>query len=378
MTRIPFLDLRLANAGIEAEVREAVCRVIGSGRYLHGEATAALERRLAQLCHRQHCVAVSNGLDALRLILLAYKQLGRVADGDEVIVPANTYIASALAVSQCGLVPRFVDADAVTMCLDPALVEEAVNARTRAIMPVHLYGTPCWNGQLRQIATDYELLVVEDNAQAIGAEACCPGLDGVTTITGGLGHAAAFSFYPTKNIGAFGDAGAVVTGDEALAAAVRALANYGSDTRYHNIYIGYNCRMDEVQAAALCVSLNHLEQESGRRGLVAKAYDDAITAPQVTRPAVLGDCRQVWHQYVIRCSQRDGLRQYLDAEGVGTDMHYPVPPHRQPCYREEYGHLSLPVAEAIAAECVSLPIAAPVDAATAGYVAGLVNRYFER
>ncbi|MGM9803011.1 MAG: DegT/DnrJ/EryC1/StrS family aminotransferase [Muribaculaceae bacterium] len=355
------------------DIKDAVCRVIDSGRYLNGQETAALEQEIAQLCHTKHCVAVSNGLDALRLIIRAYKEMGKLTDGDEIIVPANTYIASVLAITDNNLIPRFVDANETTLNLDSRLVEQVINARTRAIMPVHLYGTPCWDNQLKLLAQTYGLLIIEDNAQAIGAMAHCAGLNG-TTVTGGLGDAAALSFYPTKNLGAMGDAGAVTTNNEQLAKAVKALANYGSDTRYHNIYCGLNCRIDEIQAAILRTKLTHLAAETARRQRIAATYNQHITNPLVTKPTIFSNMRQVWHQYAILTPSRDEFREYLKINGIETDIHYAVPPHKQPCYRQ-YAHLQMPVTEQIARQEVSLPIGYPISENDAEFIAQIINGF---
>ena len=277
--KYPFLDLALAHAPYLDELKAAACEVIERGRYLHGIQTEQLEEEIAQLCQTKHCISMSNGLDALRLILRAYKEMGLLHDGDEVIVPANTYVATVLAVSDNNLVPVLCEPREDTMNLDSRLMEALITPRTRAVMPVHLYGTPCWDETLMQVASAHDLLIIEDNAQAIGAVSAAPGLNG-TKATGGLGHAAGISFYPTKNLGALGDAGAVVTNDDTLAATVRALANYGSDRRYHNIYRGYNCRLDEIQAAMLRVKLRHLEEENATRNAVAEAYSTCITNPR--------------------------------------------------------------------------------------------------
>ena len=238
MKEYPFLDLAIANAPYMDELKSAACEVIERGRYLHSTQTQLLESEIAHTCQTEHCVTVSNGLDALRLILRAYLELGRLRQGDEVIVPANTYVASVLAISQNGLTPVLCDPSEITMNLDSSLLEQLITPRTRAIMPVHLYGSPCWDTTLMQVARDHGLLIIEDNAQAIGAMSDVAGMNG-TFATGGLGDCAGISFYPTKNLGALGDGGAVVTNDATLADTVRALANYGSDRRYHNIYQGW-------------------------------------------------------------------------------------------------------------------------------------------
>lgn len=373
MKQYPFLDLALANAPFMEQLKAAACEVIERGRYLHSMQTELFEQEIATVCQTRHCVSVSNGLDALRLILLAYKEMGVIREGDEVIVPANTYVASVLAVSDNGLVPVLCDVSEQTMNLDSSLLETLITPRTRAIMPVHLYGTPCWDSQLVQVARTHELIIIEDNAQAIGARCAIAGLNG-TFITGGLGDAAGISFYPTKNLGALGDGGAVVTNDDKLAETVRALANYGSDRRYHNIYQGYNCRLDEIQAAMLRVKLQYLEQENKTRNAVARAYCQAINNPRVTTPIIFEDMEQIWHQYVVRVESRDDFRAYLADNGVGTDIHYATPSHKQPCYIH-LEHAPLPVTERLADEVVSLPIAHPITPDDAKAIAEIINRY---
>jgi len=372
--RYPFLDLGQANAPYLDELQAAASAVIASGWYLRGEQTRLLEQEMAQLCCVKHCVAVSNGLDALRLIIRAYKELGRLHEGDHVIVPANTYVASVLAISDNGLVPVLVEPSEATLNLDTQLAEQLLTPQVRAIMTVHLYGTPCWDATLKRLATERGILVIEDNAQAIDARAAEPGLNG-SHVTGGLGHAAAHSFYPTKNVGALGDAGAVTTDDEALADAVRAIANYGSDRRYHNIYCGLNCRIDELQAAMLRVKLRHIAQESARRREIASTYDSFITHPAIVKPLIDSTMQQVWHQYVIRVQgDRDHFRDYLTAQGVGSDIHYATPPHQQPCY-SQLAHSELPITEMLASQVVSLPIAHPITVADARAIAQIINDY---
>ena len=373
MKEYPFLDLALSNAPYMDELKAAACEVIERGRYLHSTQTELLEQEIAELCQAKHCVTVSNGLDALRLILRAYKEMGRLGDGEEVIVPANTYVASVLAVSDNGLTPVLCEPDERTMNLDSTMLERLITPRTRAIMPVHLYGTPCWDTTLMQVARDHNLLIIEDNAQAIGALSNIAGLNG-TFVTGGLGDCAGISFYPTKNLGALGDGGAVVTNDDALAATVRALANYGSDRRYHNLYKGLNCRLDEIQAAMLRVKLKYLDHENGTRAAVARAYNESISHPHIITPLIDDDTKQTWHQYVIRVEDRDAFMAYMASNGVGTDIHYATPPHLQPCY-QDLEHVALPVTERLAAEVVSLPIAHPISPDDARAIADIINRF---
>lgn len=373
MKQYPFLDLALANAPYMDELKAAACEVIERGRYLHSTQTELLEQEIAALCHVKHCIGVSNGLDALRLILRAYKELGMLHDGDEVIVPANTYVATVLAVSDNGLTPVLCEPREDTMNMDSRLLEGLITSRTRAVMPVHLYGTPCWDPTLMQVAREHGLLIIEDNAQAIGAASDTAGLNG-TFVTGGLGNAAGNSFYPTKNLGALGDSGAVTTNDDDLANCVRALANYGSDRRYHNLYLGYNCRLDEIQAAMLRVKLRHLQEENDTRSAIARTYDESISNPRVKTPVIFEGMKQIWHQYVVRVDDREAFRAHLADNGVGSDIHYATPPHRQPCYRE-LSQLDLPLTEQLAAEVVSLPIAAPTTIDDARSIADIINRF---
>ena len=369
----PFLDLALVNEPCMQELKAAACEVIERGRYLHSIQTESLEQEIAALCEVKHCVGVSNGLDALKLILRAYKEMGVMADGDEVIVPANTYVASVLAISENGLVPVLCDPRMDTMNLDSSLLEGLITPRTRAVMPVHLYGTPCWDETLMAVARRHGLRIIEDNAQSVGARSAVPGLNG-TCATGGLGDAAGISFYPTKNLGALGDGGAVLTNDDELASVVRALANYGADRRYHNIYKGFNCRLDEIQAAMLRVKLRHLDQDNATRDAVARAYCEAINNPRVKTPASFEGMKQIWHQFVVRAVDRDNFRAFLADNGVGTDIHYAIPAHCQPCYKD-LPHGPLPVTERLAAEVVSLPIAHPITPADARAIAEVINRY---
>ena len=368
-----FLDLAMANAPIMEELKDAACQVIASGRYLHGEQTALLEQEMAMLCQVKYCIAVSNGLDALRLVIRAYKEMGVLHEGDKVIVPGNTYVASLLAVSDNGLEPCPCDVREDTMNLDTCKIEPLLTPQVKAVMPVHLYGTPCWDEQLIDIAKRYNLKIIEDNAQAVAAQASVAGLNG-TKVTGSLGHATGMSFYPTKNLGALGDAGCVLTSDEQLASTVRALANYGADRHYHNIYKGLNCRIDEIQAAMLRVKLKHLGQETQRRMMIARTYNEHITNPLVTRPAIFDDMQQVWHQYVVRVKERDRFMSYLKQNGVGTDIHYATPPHRQPCY-SELASCKLPVTEMLAREVVSLPIAYPISQQDAIEISNIINDF---
>lgn len=371
--RYPFLDLGRVNAPYSDELRRAALRVVDSGRYVGGPEVTLFENELARVTGVPYAVGVSNGLDALRLIFQAYMELGRLRRGDGVIVPANTYIASVLAVTDCGLQPVFVEPDERTLNLDTSLVEQALNDNVKAVLTVHLYGRPCYDGVLADVARRHNLIIVEDNAQAIGADASMPSSAG-TYRTGSLGDAAAFSFYPTKNAGALGDAGAVTTRDEELANAVRALANYGSDRRYHNIYEGLNCRLDPIQAAFLNVKLKYLDRETAHRRELAAVYNDNIANPLIVKPLLDNPDGSVWHQYVVRCACREEFRNYLTENGVGTDIHYAVPPHRQPCYAR-YSALSLPVTDRLAAEVVSLPVSSCTSPDDAFEISQIINDF---
>lgn len=369
----PFLDLAQLNAPYLESLKFAAARVIDSGRYMGGNEIESFEKELADVAEVPYVVAVSNGLDALRLIFKGYIEMGLLAPGDEVIVPANTYIASVLAVSDAGLVPVLVEPCEDTLNLDTALIEKALTSRTRAILTVHLYGRVAYDAVLADVARRHNLLVVEDNAQAIGAVSATPSPHG-TYATGSLGDAAAFSFYPTKNLGALGDAGAVATHDAELARVVRALANYGSDRRYHNIFQGYNCRMDPLQAAFLRLKLPYLERENQHRRILAEIYNDVIDNPLVIKPLPCSGRECVWHQYVVRTPARDAFRAFLAECGVETDVHYAVPPHRQPCYVSMV-ELQLPVTDRIAARVVSLPISSCTSADDAGEIARIINTF---
>lgn len=374
--KYPFLDLGTVNAPYFEAMKEAAARVIESGRYIGGQEVEAFERDMAALCMTPYAVGVSNGLDALRLILEGYKALGRLKEGDEVIVPANTYIASVLAVTQAGLTPVLVDPDYETMNLSARGIKEGLSERTRAVMPVHLYGRVAWDEDMAEVCRHNNLIVLEDAAQSIGARSSVKGIHG-SDMAGGLGDAAAMSFYPTKNVGAIGDAGCVMTHDRELANAIRALANYGSDRRYHNIYCGLNCRLDPIQAAMTRVKLADVNKANARRFARAVAYDRHITNPLIKKPLIsptVTDC--VWHQYVIRVAEgrRDELQSYLEAEGVGTDIHYAVPPHLQPCYKG-LNHKPLPVTEQLAREILSLPISDCTSEKEARQIANIINRF---
>ncbi len=349
MNSIPFLDLKCLNGQYRNDLIAAAARVLDSGWYIHGREHEAFEKEFAAFCGKGECVGVANGLDALILILRAAKELGRLREGDEVIVPANTFIASVLAITENRLVPVLVEPDARSFNLDPAGLAAALTPRTKAIMAVHLYGQMADMPAICRFAKEHGLMVIEDAAQAHGAV-----LQGRKA--GTWGQAAGFSFYPGKNLGALGDAGAVLTADAELAKVIRALRNYGSHVKYHNLYQGPNSRLDEIQAAFLRVRLRHLDAENQRRRVVARRYLAEIKNPKVALPAVvIGEAAHVWHLFVVRVPDRDGFGRHLSQHGVQTIIHYPIPPHRQECYPRLH-RLSFPITEAIHREVVSLPV----------------------
>ena len=371
--KYPHLSLQRANEPYMAEMKAVAAEVIDGGWYIRGKYVSQLEAELCRYLGCRHAVATGNGLDALRLILRAYIELGVMQPGDEVIVPSNTYVASVLAITDNGLVPVFVEPSEQTYNLDTSRVEQAVTPRTRAIMVVHLYGRACWDKQLKSVAARHGLKIVEDNAQAFGAVSPVAGLQG-SFHTGALGDASGQSFYPTKNLGALGDAGAVTTDDPALADVVRALGNYGSAVRYVNEYKGVNSRMDDLQAAFLLVKLKYLDAGNCRRTEIARLYTDSIRNERIVLPQAGAEGEHIWHQYVVRCEARDRLMHYLETNGVGSLIHYPIPPHKQQCYRE-YNHLSLPVAERLAREVLSLPMSDYLTDDEAREIASVVNRF---
>jgi dTDP-4-amino-4,6-dideoxygalactose transaminase len=395
---IKFLDLEKINAQYAQELKEAAARVIDSGWYLLGNEVKNFEAHLADYIGVKHAIGVANGLDALRLILKAYIEMGIMQEGDEVIVPAHTYIASVLAISDNRLKPVFVEPDIHTYNIDISLIEKQITPRTKAILVVHLYGLVCWSGELEAIAKKYNLKVIEDNAQAIGAVysrqsavgSCESGDRGLevgvitqnselgTKKTGSLGDAAGFSFYPGKNLGALGDSGAVTTNDDELATMIRALGNYGSKQKYVNEYQGLNSRLDEIQAAFLDVKLKHIDDENQRRREVAAYYLDNIKNDKIILPLITDNCKlltaNVWHLFVIRCAERDRLQQYLADNGVQTLIHYPIPPHKQGAYIQ-FNDSCFPITELIHNEVLSLPISSVIDINEVTKVATLLNGF---
>ncbi|MDR2690917.1 MAG: DegT/DnrJ/EryC1/StrS family aminotransferase [Dysgonamonadaceae bacterium] len=369
---IKFLDLQKINAQYAGELKQVACEVIDSGRFLQGERVAAFERQLSEYTGVNHAVACANGLDALRLILKAYIELGVMEEGDEVIVPANTFIASILAITDNHLNPVLVEPDIQTYNLSIAGIESHITSRTKAIMVVHLYGRVCWPDGLDVIADKYNLKIIEDNAQAIGA---CYFNNGVKKRTGSLGDAAGNSFYPGKNLGALGDSGAVTTDDKVLASAVKALGNYGSMQKYVFEYRGLNSRMDEIQAAFLSVKLKYLDACNEARREIANYYMEHIKNEKISLPLTPANREShVYHLFVVRTEDRDHLLDYLKSHEVRALIHYPVPPHKQAAYKDWNG-LSLPVTEKIHREVLSLPVSPVMEEKEVKRVVELLNQY---
>lgn len=350
-----FLDLKAINDSFEPELSQSIKRVLDSGWYLLGNEVKAFEQEYANYIGSKHCIGVANGLDALRLILKAYIEMRVMLEGDEIIVPANTYIASILAITDNRLVPVLVEPDINTYNIDPIKIEEKITERTKGIMIVHLYGQNAMCPEIQRIVDKYDLKLIEDNAQAVGA------FYGKKR-TGSIGHAAGHSFYPGKNLGCLGDGGAVTTDDDELASVIRALANYGSNKKYVNDYQGLNSRLDEIQAAILRTKLPRLDADNQRRREIAQYYLDNIKNPAIILPVQNLELEswnlkleKVWHLFVIRTPQRDQLQQYLTQNDIQTLIHYPIPPHKQAAYKS-WNNLSFPITERIHQEVLSLPI----------------------
>lgn len=348
---IKFLDLQKINLQYQNEIEEAILKVYRNGWYILGKEVENFENALAQYCGVKNMIGVANGLDALRLILKAYIEMGTMQEGDEVIVPANTYIATILAITDNKLKPVLVEPDVETYNLDFEKIEEKITSRTKAIMVVHLYGRVCWSDKLVEVAKKYNLKIIEDNAQAIGAE-------WKGTKTGALGDAAGFSFYPGKNLGAIGDAGAVSTNDNDLAKIVRALGNYGSNQKYINIYQGLNSRLDELQAAVLSVKLKYLDEENEKRRAVAEYYCTNIKNDAIILPKIPENMQEhVWHLFVVRTKKRDELQKFLLENDIQTMIHYPIPPHRQNAYiHSENTKGVFANTDMISNDCLSIPL----------------------
>ncbi len=360
---IPFLDLKRVNEAHQVSIQAAVDRVLASGWYILGQEVNAFENQFAAYCQTRHCIGVANGLEALTLVLQAWD----FPTGSEVIVASNAYIASVLSITHAGLVPVFVEPRPETYLLNPDCIEQAITSRTKAILPVHLYGRCCEMKSINRLAQRYGLRVLEDAAQAHGAMY-------ESKRAGNWGDAAGWSFYPSKNLGALGDAGAITTNDDCLADRIRALRNYGSVQKYVNDYAGYNSRLDELQAAILSAKLPLLDQENARRRTIARHYLTGLRNPDVTLPPADQIEQDVWHLFVIRHPQRDALRTYLHERGIGTDVHYPIPPHRQRAYAS-FAHLSFPISEQLHREVISLPLNSVLTDEEVAYIIEMINQF---
>tara|TARA_R110002020_G_scaffold29239_1_gene92360 strand:+ start:25426 stop:26538 length:1113 start_codon:yes stop_codon:yes gene_type:complete len=364
---IPFLDLKAINAQYREELIAAATRVIDSGWYIQGQEVAAFEQEFAAYCGTKHCIGVANGLDALTLTLRAWKEMGRLKEGDEVIVPANTYIASILAITENRLTPVLVEPDEVTFNLCPKNTEAAITPRTRVILPVHLYGQLADMPAIMDIAQRHKLLVLEDSAQAHGA-----GINGRKA--GNWGDASGFSFYPGKNLGALGDAGAITSNDSEFVKVVRAIGNYGCSKKYENTYQGINSRLDEIQAAILRIKLRYLDGEIQRRRMMAKLYMEMIRHKNIELPIWKETESNVFHLFVIRCAERDALQEYLKNADIHTLIHYPIPPHRQQAF-DNWSCRSLPITESIHHQILSLPMGPTIGQNDVRVVAEKINKW---
>jgi len=365
---IKFLDIQAINASFEHELKQEVNRVIESGWFLLGNEVKAFEQEYSKYIGTKHCIGVANGLDALRLILKAYIECGQMKEGDEIIVPANTYIASILAITDNKLKPILVEPDINTYNIDPFLIEDKITDRTKGIMIVHLYGQNAMHPEIQKLVDKYSLKLIEDNAQAHGCSIN-------NKLTGSLGHAAGHSFYPGKNLGALGDAGAVTTNNDQLAEVIRALANYGSRQKYINEYQGLNSRLDEIQAAVLRVKLKRIDIDNARRREIAKLYVENIKNPQIILPQLFADSKtHVWHLFVIRTEKRNDLLKFLTNNGVQILIHYPIPPHKQLAYKA-WNNLSFAITEKIHEQVLSLPISPVLTTEEAIEVCTIINNF---
>ena len=381
---IPFLSLKDVTALHGAEINEAVNRVVNGGWYLQGKENERFEENFAKYIGTKYCIGCANGLDALIWIFRAYIELGVMQPGDEVIVPANTYIATILAITENGLKPILVEPKLNTLEIDDDRIEEVITPRTKAICIVHLYGRNAYTDKIGSLCKKYNLKLIEDNAQAHGCQVPIDStqkddsslftLHSSFKRTGSLGDAAGHSFYPGKNLGALGDGGAVTTNDEELAKAVRALANYGSQKKYVFKFTGRNSRLDEIQAAVLDVKLKYLDQDNQHRKDMAKLYINGINNPLITLPDTLPEEQNVFHLFPILCERRDELQEYLKEKGIGTVIHYPIPPHKQECYKD-WNCLSYPITEQIARQELSLPIGPTISCTDIIQIATIVNNF---
>ena len=358
---IKFFDLQKINANYQEQLLQKMKLVLDKGWFILGNEVKVFETNFANYCGTKHCIGVANGLDALILILKAYIQLGKLQKGDEVIVPSNTYIATILAIFQADLVPVLVEPDLETYNINPELIQQNISAKTKAIMPVHLYGQLCTMERINEIANHHNLLVIEDAAQAHGLN-----FEGNNT--------KAFSFYPAKNLGALGDGGAITTNDDALAKVLFSLRNYGSDKKYHNEFIGINSRLDEIQAAFLNVKLTDLDADNDQRRTIAKRYLSEIKNDKIVLPKVKSLEKHVFHLFVIRTENREELQDFLLKNDIETVIHYPIPPHKQKALKE-WNDLSFPISEKIHNEILSLPISQVITDAEVDYVIEILNKY---
>lgn len=360
---IKFLDLHKINERFRNEIDSRIKQVLDSGWYLLGNEDKTFEKNFAEFCGVKHCIGCANGLDALNLIIRAYG----FGVGDEIIVPANTYIASILAISENGCTPVLVEPDINTYNINPDLIEEKITDRTKAIMVVHLYGQAVQMNKIWALAKKYDLKIIEDSAQAHGAYYN-------DKRVGNLGDASGFSFYPGKNLGCIGDGGCVTTNDDELAKKIRAIANYGSDYKYHHIYKGVNSRLDEIQAAILDVKLKYLDKDNQKRREIAKYYRENIKNEKIIIPKAYDEKAHVWHVFVVRTDNREALQKHLEDNGIQTNIHYPTAPHKQDCYIE-YSNLSLPLTEKIHQEVISLPISPVMSDEEVRKVVEVVNEF---
>ncbi len=365
--QVPFLSLKDITAKYADELHEAVLRVTDSGWYLQGNENKSFEENYANYIGTKFCVGVANGLQALELMIRACKTLYDWNDGDEIIVQANTYIATILAISQNKLKPILLDPNPETLELEGETIEKAITSKTRGVMLVHLYGRCLYNEKIAEICRNHSLKLFEDNAQAHGCA-----YNGKKT--GSLGTVAAHSFYPGKNLGAFGDAGAITTDDEEIANLVRVLGNYGSSRKYVFDYIGENSRLDEMSAAVLDVKLRHLDEDNNRRKQIAKIYYDGIKNSAIKMPSILAEERNVFHIFPVFTEKREELQSFLKDQSIGTLIHYPIPPHKQACYKEWNG-ISLPISEKIHAEELSLPMSPCLTNEQVQWVINCINKF---
>ena len=363
---IKFLDLQKINDKYSSEFSVVFDSIIKSGWFILGKEVEKFEDEFAKYCGTKYCLGVANGLDALILIIEGYKQLGVMNDGDEIIVPSNTYIASILAITKAGLVPVLVEPDVSTFLIDPTKIEEKITAKTKGILPVHLYGRLCDMEAINKIAHQYNLKIIEDSAQSHGAI-----LNGKRS--GNLGDASGFSFYPGKNLGAIGDAGAITTNDQELTETIKALRNYGSHKKYENLYLGINSRLDELQAGLLSVKLKYLDKETDVRRAIAERYNAEITNPKIILPNLPADRNEhAWHLYVVQVANRENFQLALAEKNIQTLIHYPIPPHKQEAYKS-WNNLSFPISEKMHRNVVSLPISPVMTHDEVSFVIDAVN-----